>query len=73
MKNKEIKKLSIDELKNKVNSLKKDLFNFRFRKVNGQLEGTAKVSQIKKDVAKLLTALNQKNWYEQKNIKWPSY
>ena len=61
MKNKEIKKLSIDELKNKVNSLKKDLFNFRFRKVIGQLESTAKVSLIKKEVAKLLTALNQKN------------
>ena len=61
MKNKEIKKLSIDELKNKVNSLKKDLFNFRFRKVNGQLESTAKIFQIKKDVAKLLTVLNQKN------------
>ena len=61
MKNKEIKKLSIDELKTKVNSLKKDLFNFRFRKVNGQLEDSAKVSQIKRDVAKLLTALNQKN------------
>ena len=60
MKNKEIKKLSVDELKNKVNLLKKDLFNFRFRKVNGQLESTANVSQIKKDVAKLLTALNQK-------------
>ena len=61
MKNKEINKLSIDELKNKVNSLKNDLFNFRFRKVSGQLENTAKVSQIKKDVAKLLTTLNQKN------------
>ena len=61
MKIKEIKKLSVDELKNKVNSLKKDLFNFRFRKVNGQLESTAKVSQIKKNVAKLLTALNKKN------------
>tara|TARA_B100001750_G_C15067861_1_gene379609 strand:- start:5 stop:190 length:186 start_codon:yes stop_codon:yes gene_type:complete len=61
MKNKEIKKLSIDELKNKVNSLKKDLFNFRFRKVNGQLENTATVSQIKRDVAKLLTVLNKKN------------
>ena len=61
MKNKEIKKLSVDELKNKVNSLKKDLFNFRFRKVNGQLEDTAKVSQIKKDVAKLMTTLNKKN------------
>ena len=61
MKNKEIKKLSNDEIKSKVILLKKDLFNFRFRKVNGQLENTATVSQIKKDVAKLLTALNQKN------------
>ena len=62
MKNKEIKKLSKDELKNKISSLKKDLFNFRFRKVNGQSEDTAKVSTIKKDVAKLLTKLNNKNW-----------
>ena len=61
MKIKEINKLSKDELKNKVNSLKKDLFNFRFRKVNGQLEDTAKVSQIKKDVAKIFTSLNKKN------------
>ena len=59
MKIKEIKKLSVDEMKNKVNSLKKDLFNIRFKKVNGQLEDTAKVSQIKKDVAKLLTTLNK--------------
>ena len=61
MKNKEVKKLSTDELKNKVNALKKDLLNIRFKKVNGQLEDTAKVSQIKKDVAKLLTSLNKKN------------
>ena len=61
MKNKEIKKLSTDELNNKINLLKKDLFNFRFRKVNGQLDDTAKVSQIKKDVAKLFTALGKKN------------
>ena len=60
MKNKEIKKLSTDELKKKINSLKKDLFNFRFRKVNGQLEDTSKVSQLKNDVAKLLTKLNKK-------------
>ena len=61
MKNKEINKLSKDELKNRISSFKKDLFNFRFRKVNGQLEDTAKVSTIKKDVAKLLTKLNNKN------------
>tara|TARA_B100000809_G_C14854477_1_gene429536 strand:+ start:318 stop:503 length:186 start_codon:yes stop_codon:yes gene_type:complete len=61
MKYKEIKKLSIDELKNKIHSLKKDLFNFRFRKINGQLEDTAKISQTKKDVAKVLTALRKNN------------
>ena len=60
MKNKEVKKLNIDELKSKINSIKKDLFNFRFRKINGQLEDTAKVSLLKKDVAKILTKLNIK-------------
>ena len=61
MKSKEISKLNIDELKSKINSLKKDLFNFRFRKINGQLEDTSKVSQLKKDLAKVLTQLNKKN------------
>ena len=60
MKYKEINKLTTDELKTKVNSLKKDLFNFRFRKINGQLEDPSKVAQIKKDVAKILTKLNTK-------------
>ena len=69
MKNKEINKLTKDELMNKINSLKKDLFNFRFRKINGQLEDTAKVSLLKKDVAKVLTKLNIKKQNEQKNIK----
>ena len=63
MKNKEVKKLTTDELQNKILSLKKDLFNFRFRKLNGQLVDTAKFSKLKRDVAKLLTSLNKKNWY----------
>ena len=61
MKNKEINKLTKDELKNKVDTLKKDLFNFRFRKVNGQLEDTSKVSELRHDIAKLLTKLHRKN------------
>ena len=61
MKNKEVKILSIDELKSKINVLKKDLFNFRFRKINGQLEDTSKVSQLKRDLAKIMTKLNKKN------------
>ena len=46
-------------MNNKIGSLKKDLFNIRFKKVNGQLEDTAKVNQIKKDIAKILTRLSK--------------
>ena len=60
MKKNEIKKLTKDEMNNKINSLKKDLFNIRFKKVNGQLEDTAKINLLKKDVAKILTRLNKK-------------
>ena len=37
MKNKEINKLTKDEMTSKINALKKDLFNYRFRKTNGQM------------------------------------
>ena len=60
MKNKEINKLNNDELKKKMNSIKKDLFNMRFKKVNSQLSDTAKVSQVKKDLARVLTKINKK-------------
>ena len=60
MKKEEIKKLSVDELKYKINLFKKDLFNLRFRKVNGQLEDSSKVNETRKSVAKLLTMLNNK-------------
>ena len=62
MKSKEIKKMSNDELNNKVISLKKDLFNIRFKKINGQLEDTSKISELKKDLAKIKTKLNKKNY-----------
>jgi len=61
MKTKEIKKLSLDQLNKKVDSFKKGLFNFRFRKVNGQVENSAKISLLKKDIAKVLTELKVKN------------
>ena len=48
MKIKEIKKLSTDQINTKIISFKKDLFNLRFKKVNGQMQDTAKVNTIKK-------------------------
>ena len=56
-KKKEIKKLSNDELKNKISSLKKDLFNIRFKKVNNQINNPAQYSQIKKSIARLYTTI----------------
>ena len=61
MKNKQIDKLTVDELKNKLNKVKKDLFNMRFKKTNGPLEDTSKFSELKRDVAQILTKLNKKN------------
>ena len=61
MKNKEINKLTSDELENKLNKFKKDLFNMRFKKTNGPLDDTSKISQTKKNVAKILTKINKKN------------
>ena len=60
MKLKEIKKMTKDELKNKINVFKKDLFNSRFKRVNGQLTDTAKLSQTRKDVARAFTLLKEK-------------
>ena len=60
MKTKEINKLSKDELNSKLQQLKKDLFNMRFKKSNGPLEDTSKLSLLKKDVAKIITKINKK-------------
>ena len=60
MKNKEINKLTDDQLKEKINSIKKDLLNFRFRKINGQIEDTYKAPILKKDLAKILIKLKKK-------------
>ena len=57
MKKKDIKKLTKDQSIREIDKLKKDLFNMRFKKANGQLEDTAKVKEIKKTVAKLYTKL----------------
>jgi large subunit ribosomal protein L29 len=60
MKNKKIKNFTKDQLDKEISALKKDLFNFRFRKINGQLENPAKFSDLKKQVARAFTKLNTK-------------
>ncbi len=61
MKKKEIKKLTEKEIIDNLEKLKKDLFNFRFQKVNGQVKSPAKISETKKNIARLKTILEVKN------------
>ena len=60
MKKQEIKKLSKDEAMKNIERLKKDLFNFRFQKVNSQITNPAKISETKKNIARLKTLLKGK-------------
>ena len=57
MKKKEVKKLTKDEIIKNIEKLKKDLFNFRFQKINGQLTSPAKIRITKKSIARLKTML----------------
>jgi large subunit ribosomal protein L29 len=60
MKKKEIKKLSKDEILKNIDKFKKDLFNFRFQKINSQVTNPAKIGQTKKTIARLKTTLKEK-------------
>ena len=60
MKKHEIKKLTKDQALKNVDKLKKDLFNFRFQKMNNQINNPAKINETKKMIAKLKTLLKGK-------------
>ena len=60
MKKKEIKKLTKDQALKNIDKLKKDLFNFRFQKVNNQITNPAKINETKKTIARLKTLLKGK-------------
>ena len=57
MKKQEIKKLSKDQIIKNIDKFKKDLFNFRFQKINSQVTNPAKISETKKTIARLKTKL----------------
>ena len=57
MKKKEVKKLTKSEILKNLEKLKKDMFNFRFQKINGQIKSPAKVKETRKSIARLKTML----------------
>ena len=60
MKKKDTKKLTKEQALKDLDKLKKDLFNFRFQKVNGQLTSPSKINITKKNIARLKTIIDRK-------------
>ncbi|MTH34778.1 50S ribosomal protein L29 [Paracoccus limosus] len=60
MKAQELKEKSPEQLREQLLSLKKEAFNLRFQQATGQLESTARMRAVKRDVARVKTILNQK-------------
>ena len=57
MKKKDIKKMTKEQAIKDIEKLKKDLFNFRFQKINGQIKNPSLIRETKKNIARLKTML----------------
>jgi large subunit ribosomal protein L29 len=56
----ELKAKTPDQLRDELVALKKEAFNLRFQQATGQLENTARMRKVRRDVARINTVLNQK-------------
>ena len=61
MKVSEIREMTSEQLNNKLKELKEELFNLRFQLAINQLENTNRIGEVKKDIARVMTVLNDKN------------
>lgn len=60
MRARELRELSIDELSHKEKDLMEELFNLRFQRATGQLENLMRITQVKRDIARVKTVLREK-------------
>lgn len=60
MKSSEIREMGLEEMQRKRDDLKEEMFNLRFQHGAGQLESTAKLKQIKRDIARIETLIREK-------------
>ena len=60
MKATDVKTMTADQLGDQLASLKKEQFNLRFQKATGQLEKTARVKEVRRDIARIKTIARQK-------------
>ena len=57
----ELKSQTVDQLSDKLLELKKEQFNLRFQRASGQLENTARVRQVRREIATIRTLIGERN------------
>jgi large subunit ribosomal protein L29 len=60
MKASDVKQMTVDQLNDELLKLKKERFNLRFQRATGQLENTARVRVVRRDIARIMTIARQK-------------
>jgi large subunit ribosomal protein L29 len=66
MKASDIRSRSDDELSEEVDTLSKEIFNLRFQRASGQLENTARVRQVRRNIARIKTILDERRHQSEK-------
>jgi large subunit ribosomal protein L29 len=61
MKASDLRSRTVDELSEEVETLAKEIFNLRFQRASGQLENTARVRQVRRDIARIKTILGERS------------
>ncbi len=60
MKAQDLRTKTVDELSDQLVDLKKEALNLRFQRASGQLDATGRVRQVRRDIARVMTVLDQK-------------
>lgn len=60
MKSEEVRQKTDDELNDQLGDLQKEAFNLRFQRASGQLENTARVREVRRDIARIKTVMNER-------------
>lgn len=67
MKTSELKALTVEELKQREQEMRKELFNLKFRLATGEVENPMRIRELRKDIARVLTMATEKSKSKEQN------
>jgi len=68
MKSSELRAMTVEEMSQKENDLRRELFNLRFQQATGEIENPMRIRAVRKDIAKVLTVKSEKMKREEKGV-----